>query len=281
MRVYRSGQGRSNERKRPWKSRARRVVVFGVLLPVLLLLVYLFMPFWQTRTVLLGSDARADEVSRSDTILVGSAGWGSGMVSVPRDTRAKIPGFGMNKINAAYAAGGPDLMVQTLEQFMDLPINNYVILDFDGVEDVVNAMGGIEIDVNQPIDLGIEGRVFHIDPGRQTLRGGQALAYVRYRGGPMADIGRINRQQIFLSELKSQAVSLENLHRLPSVLITGFRNIETNMGPLEMFRFAVWLQLSGTPRVETYPGVPQYIGGISYWVPDKVAGQKLVENTLD
>lgn len=280
MRVYRSGR-RSGGGKHRRKFRFRRLLVFGVLLPILLLLVYLFMPFWQTRTVLLGSDARASEAARSDTILVASAGWGSGMVSVPRDTLADIPGVGKDKVNAAFASGGPDLMVETLEGFTDLPINNYAVLEFDGVEDVVNALGGIEIDVNQPIDLGIEGRTFHIDPGEQTLRGGQALAYVRYRGGPQADIGRINRQQIFLAELKSQAVSPTNLHRLPAVVVAGFRNVETNMGPLELFRFAFWYQISGTPQVETYPGTPQYIEGISYWVPDDKAGEKVVEDTLN
>lgn len=280
MKVYRTGR-RFDDRKRRWKLRFRRLLILGILLPLILLLLYLVLPFWTTRAVLLGSDARADEASRADTILIAAVGRDSGMLSVPRDTLAEIPGHGKDKINSAYAYGGTDLMVDTLEEFTDLRIGNYAVIEFDGVEDVVNAMGGVEIDVKQPIDLGIEGRVFHIDPGVQTLRGGQALAYVRYRGGPQADIGRIGRQQRMLNELKSQAFSLKKLPRLPAVTMAVLDNTDTNMNPLEAARFAVQMKLFGNSEIETYPGTPQYIEGISYWVPDTKEGQKVMDETIN
>lgn len=280
MKVYKPGW-RFDSRKRRWNLRRRRLLVLGVLLPLILLLLYLILPLWTTRVVLLGSDARASEASRADTIMITAVGRNSGMLSVPRDTLTKIPGHGKDKINSAFAYGGPDLMVETLDNFTNVRINKYAVIKFNGVEDVVNAMGGVKINVKRPIDLGIEGRVFHIHPGVQTLRGGQALAYVRYRGGPMADIGRIKRQHIMLDELKSQVFSLKNLPRLPAITRAVLNNVDTNMNLLELTRFAVQMKLFGGTEIKTYPGTPKYIGGIAYWVPDTKAGQKVIDESID
>jgi LCP family protein required for cell wall assembly len=228
--------------------------------------------------VLLGSDARAGEASRSDTIVVAKAG--GGMLAVPRDTLVEIPSVGEDKINAALAVGGPELTVETLENLTGLPINNYVVVHFDGVEDIVNALDGITLDVEQPIKVGIEGRRVFIPAGTQTLNGIEALAYVRYRGGPTADIGRIGRQQKFMQELAHEATSPTKLLRFPATARAVWRSIETNMNPLEAARFALRMRLSGVVGTEIYPGFPQYIGGISYWVPDREAGQRVVEETI-
>ena len=107
--------------------------VFLVLLALfVLLLLYLFLPFGTGRAVLLGSDARAGEASRSDTIMVAGTG---GLLAVPRDTLVEVPGVGQDKINAAFAIGGPELAVKTLEGLTELPIGNYVVLNFGGVEE--------------------------------------------------------------------------------------------------------------------------------------------------
>jgi LCP family protein required for cell wall assembly len=253
---------------------------FLVLLALfVLLLLYLFVPFGTGRAVLLGSDARAGEASRSDTIMVASAG--GGLLAVPRDTLVEIPGVGDDKVNAAYAIGGPSLAVETLEGLTDLPIENYVILDFGGVEEIANALGGITIDVEAPIDTEQDGEFFSIPAGVQELNGDEALAYVRYRGDPTADIGRIGRQQRFLSALAEEVSSPENLPRLPSTAQVLWRNIETNMGAFEAARFAIRLALSGgASNAELYPGSPQYINGISYWVPDTATGERVVEATV-
>ncbi|HLL40323.1 MAG TPA: LCP family protein [Rubrobacteraceae bacterium] len=254
--------------------------VFLVLLTLLvLLLLFLFLPFGTGRAVLLGSDARSGEASRSDTIMVASAG--GGLLAVPRDTLVEIPGVGQDKVNAAFAVGGPPLAVETLENLTDLPIENHVVLDFGGVEEIVNALGGITINVEEPIDTEQDGEFFSIPAGTRELTGNEALAYVRYRGGPTADIGRIQRQQRFLSALAGEVSSPENLPRLPSTAQVLWRNIETNMGPFEAARFAIRLALPmGASNAELYPGSPQYINGVSYWVPDTATGQRVVEQTI-
>jgi polyisoprenyl-teichoic acid--peptidoglycan teichoic acid transferase len=277
MRVYKAGEAASSGRRR------RRRILYPLLLVMLALFVlglaYLLLPFGGQRAVLLGSDARAGEASRSDTIVVAKAG--GGMLAVPRDTLVEIPGVGEDKINAAFAFGGPELTAETLENLTGLPINDYVVVHFDGVEDIVNALDGITLEIEQPIEVGIEGRRVYIPAGTQTLDGTEALAYVRYRGDPTADIGRIGRQQKFLQALAREATSPAKLPRLPATARAVWRNIETNMNPLEAARFALRMRLSGGVEAKIYPGTPQYIGGISYWVPDKEAGQQVVEQTIE
>ena len=267
-----------------YKPERRGGLLRGVLLVLLalfvLLLLSIFLPFGTGRAVLLGSDARAGEASRSDTIMI--AGVGGGLLAVPRDTLVEIPGVGEDKMNAAFAMGGPELAVETLEGLTELPIENYVVLNYSGVEEIVNALGGITINVEETIETEQDWEFFSIPAGVQELTGDEALAYVRYRGDPTADIGRIGRQQRFLAALAGEVSSPGNLPRLPGTARAIWRNIETNMGPFEAARFAVRLALSGgASNAELYPGTPQYINGVSYWVPDTVTGQRVVEATVE
>lgn len=256
-----------------------------LLVPVVLLLVflsllaYLVLPFGTQRALLLGSDASAGGASRADTIVVTKAG--GGMLAVPRDTLVDIPGVGEDKINAAFATGGPELTAETVENLTGVPVDDYVVVNFGGVKDIVDAMGGITVDVEEPIEVGIEGQPVSIPAGTRELDGLEALAYVRYRGGPTADIGRIGRQQKFLRELVQESTSPSNLTRMPATARATWRNIDTNMNPLEAARFAVRTRLSGIEEAELYPGAPQYIEGISYWVPDKQAGDEVVARTVE
>jgi LCP family protein required for cell wall assembly len=277
MKVYK--RGRRTYREGGRQGGVLRAFFVVLLVLFVLMLAYLFLPFGAQRVVLLGSDARAGEASRSDTIVVAKAG--EGMLAVPRDTLVEIPGLGEDKINAAFATGGPELTVKTLENLTGLPINNYVVVHFDGVEDIVNALGGVTLEVEQPIEVGIEGRRVFIPAGTQTLNGIEALAYVRFRGTPTADIGRIGRQQGFLQELAREATSPAKLPRLPATGRAVWRNVDTNINPLEAARFAIRMRLSGGTEAEIYPGTPQYIGGISYWVPDRKAGEQVIEETIE
>jgi LCP family protein required for cell wall assembly len=277
MKVYK--RGRRTDRQGGRQGGVLRAFFLVLLVLFVLMLAYLFLPFGAQRVVLLGSDARAGEASRSDTIVVAKAG--EGMLAVPRDTLVEIPGLGEDKINAAFATGGPELTVKTLENLTGLPINNYVVVHFDGVEDIVNALGGVTLEVEQSIEVGIEGRRVFIPAGTQTLNGIEALAYVRFRDTPTADIGRIGRQQGFLQELAKEATSPAKLPRLPATARAVWRNIDTNMNPLEATRFAIRMRLTGGTEAEIYPGTPQYIGGISYWVPDLKAGEQVIEETIE
>ena len=275
MKVFKAG--RPAEEKR--RGGLLKPAVLVLLLLSLLLLAYLFLPFGTQRAVLLGSDASAGGASRSDTIVLTKAG--GGMLAVPRDTLVDIPGVGEDKINAAFATGGPELTVETVENLTGVAVDDYVVVNFGGVKDIVDAMGGITLEVDEPIEVGIEGRRVEIPAGTRELDGFEALAYVRYRGGPTADIGRIGRQQRFLQELAQESTSPANLLRLPATARATWRNIDTNMNPLQAARFGIRTRLSGIEEAELYPGAPQYIEGISYWVPDKPAGDEVVALTVE
>ena len=275
MKVFKAGRVKEGERR----GGLLRPALLVLLLVFLLLLAYLFLPFGTQRALLLGSDASAGGASRADTIVVTKAG--GGMLAVPRDTLVDIPGVGEDKINAAFAAGGPDLTAETVGNLTGVPVDDYVVVNFGGVKDIVDAMGGITLEVDEPIEVGIEGRRVSIPAGTRELDGFEALAYVRYRGGPTADIGRIGRQQKFLRELAQESTAPSNITRLPATARATWSNIDTNMNPLQAARFAIRTRLSGIEEAELYPGTPQYIEGISYWVPDKQAGDEVVAQTVE
>jgi len=276
MKVYKSGRGFEREGR---GGRLLRPIMLVLLVLLLVALIYVFFPFGGSRAVLLGSDARADEASRSDTIVVAKAGGGT--LAVPRDTLVEIPSIGQDKINAAFANGGPELTVQTLEKLTGVRINNYVVVDFGGVEEIVNALGGITLNVEQPIAYVLEGRQVSIPAGTHELNGAEALAYVRYRGDPTADIGGIGRQQRFLQALAAEATSPSKLPRLPATARAVWSSVDTNMNPLKAVRFAIQMRIYGMGEAELYPGAPQYIDGISYWVPDRKSGDQVVEQTIE
>jgi polyisoprenyl-teichoic acid--peptidoglycan teichoic acid transferase len=251
-----------------------------LLAPFVLLLLYVLLPFGGERVVLLGSDARAGEASRSDTLLVAKAGGGT--LAVPRDTLVEVPGVGEDKVNSAFAYGGPELAVETLEGLTGLPIAGHAVLDFGGTQEIVDALGGVTVNVEAPIETEQDGEFFSIPAGPQELNGREALAYVRYRGDPTADIGRVGRQQEFLSALASEAASPANLPRLPATALAIWRNVETDLSPLQAARLALrFALLGGGQPAEIYPGTPQYIDGISYWVPDPQAGAGAVARTVE
>jgi len=279
MKVYRSGRVPGEERRRVSKGGFLRKALILLLVLFVILLVYILLPFGGSRAVLLGSDARADEASRSDTIVVTKAG--GGMLAVPRDTLVQIPDIGEDKINAAYANGGPELAVETLEGLTDVNINNYIVVDFGGVEEIVDALGGITVNVDEPIEYQLEGNYVSIPAGTQDLDGPEALAYVRFRDDATADIGRVGRQQQFLQALAAEVRSPSKLPKLPSTVRAVWRNIDTNMNPVQALRFAVRVGILGIGEAELYPGTPQYIDGISYWVPDETAGEEAVSRTVE
>lgn len=167
--------------------------------------------------LLIGSDSRAGlsaeqqdqlatgsegqtEGQRSDTIMVlhKSASGPSSLVSIPRDSYVDIPGHGKDKINAAFAIGGPKLMAATIEQATGLRLDGYLEIGFGGFGGVVDALGGVDICVKDAMDDPMAG--INLQPGCQVLRGPQALGYVRSRYvDPRGDIGRAERQRQFLS----------------------------------------------------------------------------------
>lgn len=147
---------------------------------------------------------------RTDTILlVHVPGVGSGapttMVSIPRDSYVPIPGHGKDKINAAFAMGGAQLLVQTVEQATGLRLNHYAEIGFGGFAELVDTLGGVTVCPKAPFNDPLAG--IDLPAGCQTLTGRNALGYVRSRDTPRADLDRMINQRRFVTALLHRAAS--------------------------------------------------------------------------
>jgi LCP family protein required for cell wall assembly len=147
---------------------------------------------------------------RTDTILlVHVPGLGSGtpttMVSIPRDSYVAIPGYGEDKINAAFALGGAPLLAQTVEEATGLRLDHYAEIGFDGFAEMVDAVGGVTMCPPEPISDPLAG--IDLAPGCQEFDGRTALGYVRTRATPRADLDRMTNQRQFMSTLMHRAAS--------------------------------------------------------------------------
>lgn len=234
--------------------------------------------------LLMGVDRREKEASRADTIIVAFIDMETKktrLLSIPRDTLVSIPGYRDTKINHAHAYGGPDLMVETVSNFLDVPINKYVELDFEGFVNVVDILGGVTIDVDERMYRASEG--INLRPGKQQhLNGDKALQFVRYRNNTTADIGRIERQQKFLKTLADQAISLGTVVKLPSLIKEVSDSTETNLTLKQMLGLAKIAQgvREGQIITATLPGEPLYINGVSYWEPYEEEISELIDEFL-
>lgn len=136
------------------------------------------------------------------------------LVSIPRDSYVAVPGYGYDKINAAFSIGGPQLLVETVEQNTGLHVDRYAEIGMGGLAGVVDAAGGVEICVAEPIDDPLAN--INLQPGCQTMDGATALGYVRTRATAQGDLDRVARQREFMAALVARVLS-------PSVLLNPFR----------------------------------------------------------
>jgi LCP family protein required for cell wall assembly len=156
---------------------------------------------------------------RADTMMLLHIPRGTGdptLVSLPRDSYVPIPGRGRNKLNAAYAFGGPALLARTVEQVTGIRLDRYMEIGFDGFASVVDAVGGVQICPERAMRDPVAG--LNVKAGCQVVASRQALAYVRTRAGGRGDLDRVERQQEFLGSLVDKVTS-------PGVLLNPFRSI--------------------------------------------------------
>lgn len=225
--------------------------------------------------VVLGVDERSDDVGRSDTLFVvmfDSNTKSASLLSIPRDTRVRIAGHGWDKINHAYAYGGRELTQKTVEELLGLKINNYVMVDFKGFTGLVDAIGGIDIDVEKDMYYHDDWDGFTIDlkKGRQHLDGKTAIQYVRYRDEE-GDIGRIRRQQHFMMAVYDKIASADMLLHIPGLAKQLTSMVKTDLPLGDMMDLGKALHAMVKEKglsMAMVPGTPKYIDGISYWLPD-------------
>lgn len=156
---------------------------------------------------------------RADTMMLLHIPRGTGkpvLVSLPRDSYVPIPGRGRNKLNAAYAFGGPQLLARTVEQVTGIRLDRYMEVGFDGFASVVDAVGGVQICPDKAMRDPMAG--LNVKAGCQVVASKQALAYVRTRAGGRGDLDRVERQQEFLGSLIKKSTS-------PATVLNPFRSV--------------------------------------------------------
>ena len=218
---------------------------------------------------------------RTDTIMIVYVppGGKPALISVPRDSYVDIPKSAKNKINAAYAFGGPQLLVQTVEQNTGLRMDGYMEIGFGGFVNIIDALGGIRM----CLPKAIKDRDSHIDlpKGCQTLSGVEALGYVRMRkADPLGDLGRVQRQREMLGAIAKKAAS-------PATVLNPVRYWKLNMAIADaiklgrdtslpetlMLAIAMKRISSGSGLTLTVPvsstGAPTPVGSAVLWDPTK------------
>ena len=239
--------------------------------------------------MIMGVDEREGDVGRSDTLMVATIDPiknEASLLSIPRDTRVAIPRNGYDKINAAYAYGGEKLTQRTVEDFLGVRIDHYVIINTHAFQKIVDAIGGIDINVEKRMyyedpwdDDG--GLIIDLRPGMQHMDGKTAVTYVRYRDEE-GDIGRVKRQQKFMRACVDAVTTPAILPRLPGIISSVIDSVKTDLSVRQMLEFIGTLKQAQAKglRTDMVPGRPLYIEGISYWIPDMEQLRRNIVNAL-
>ncbi|MBO8141867.1 MAG: LCP family protein [Firmicutes bacterium] len=248
--------------------------------------------------LLVGTDSTGRGSGRTDTIMVASFDprtGEAGIMSIPRDTRVQIPGrSGFHRINTAYALGGPELTVRTVEALLGVNIDHVVVVDFDSFARFIDLLGGVQIHVDQPMRYDDFAQGLHIDirPGPQVLTGEQALHYVRFRDAlgdvalidPARDVygGRVRRQLEFVRAVVEQAMQLDVVPKLPQLVPELLTMVETDLSLDRALALALSARRLDLDRLKTevLPGTGRWIGGASYWVHDPVRTDIVVRKII-
>lgn len=235
-------------------------------------------------------DVKNSKGTRTDTMMLVKANFENGeidLLSIPRDTRVLVKGR-EDKINHAHAYGGPELSIQTVRDFLNLDLDYYVKVDYKAVMEIVDAIGGVEIDVprkmtyydpsaDPPLNINLE-------KGLQVLDGQKAHDFLRWRKNNAltsgyGDIGRIDSQQTFLKELVKQTLKPKNIFKLPKLIETYYDYVETNIPLNAILKGAVSANNMDMEKMETQtvPGTGKNIAKLDYWVYNEDETMSIVE----
>ncbi|TFJ90257.1 LCP family protein [Lentibacillus salicampi] len=227
---------------------------------------------------------------RTDTMIVATFNPGDEklkLLSLPRDTLVEIAGRGtQEKIAHAHAYGGKEMAIKTVEQFLDIPIDYYAAVNFDAFTNIVDILGGVEVDV--PFDFeqrtiresGNENLQF--TEGPMELNGEEALAFARMRKkDPRGDIGRNERQQQVIKAIIDKATSLGTVTKVDDLAEEVGNNVKTNMKVSEGLGFYREYSDFSTSNIDklSYDTYPQTINGRDYQIPDEESLEE-VKQTL-
>lgn len=205
------------------------------------------------------------------------------VLSIPRDTRTWVDGLGTTKLNEANAYGGPALSAKSVSNLLgDVPIDRYVRINVQGVEKLVDALGGVTVFVPQDMKYTDESQHLFINlkQGEQHLNGRKALDFLRFRYDRLGDIGRVQRQQMLMRALVEQTLSPATLTRIPQILTVIQENVDTNLSVEELVALVGFAAQTERANLQMlmlpgdFSGSGDYAA--SYWLPNHEQIDRLV-----
>ena len=232
----------------------------------------------------LGIDEREDEnqfEGRTDTIIIlhiGNNGKNA-LISVPRDTKVELEGYGTNKINAAYVYGGTNMVVNEIYKLTDIKIDKVMLANFSAFIKLVDALGGVTITVTEPLHDDKSGSDF--DPGTYTFTGEQALAFSRCRATAKGDFDRMDRQKYLLSELFKQKANFSAIPKIPELLKILNEDTRSNFKTFDFIKVALKLMTNRDDFIMlTLPGESKTIDNISYVIVEPDEAKRFLNENL-
>ncbi|MDO5690753.1 MAG: LCP family protein [Tissierellia bacterium] len=221
--------------------------------------------------------------ARTDTLMLVKVNLDNGaidLISIPRDTRVLIDGE-LDKINHAHAYGGMALTLRTIRNWLGIDLDYYVKLDYDAVVEIVDAIGGVYVDV--PVQIYEYETEIFLEPGYQRLRGLEALYFARFRAGyDNGDLGRVAAQQQLIKQVAKQMLSIENLPKIGDYLSTYIKYVDTNIPVNLIFSMVPTASSMSSDTINSYviPGDVGEIDETSYYFYDEEGTQMLVNEVL-
>ncbi|WP_097026096.1 LCP family protein [Clostridium peptidivorans] len=238
----------------------------------------------------IGNPKNAAEPKRTDTMILlhyNPVNQKADMISIPRDTLIQINGKNQ-KINAAHAFGGVNLLVEEVEELLDIDVNYYAKVDYNGFRNVIDSIGGVDVtipnnmyydDASQNLHINFKkGETVHLD-------GKKAEEFFRWRqnndgtGLANGDIGRIENQHMLMEKVIDKFKSPAILLRIPSLMSALPKYVETNMNPDEIIKYAYnfgYKVDKSNMKMTTLQGEGQYINGVSYYIFKKSLNKQIL-----
>ena len=239
--------------------------------------------------LLIGNDARpGEEVANTDSIMVASVDPDTkiiSLLSIPRDTRVELRGSQFLKINAMVMYGGiPELMKQ-VTKLTGIPLDGYVMTNFDGFKNIIDTLGGIDMYVERNMyhETGdkIDGFI-DLKEGQQRLTGSQALQYSRWRGDSLADISRTARQQKVIKAVAKEMMQVSVLTKMPKLVPQLMDTIQTDLSVADLLKLSRVAASFDSSNVvsQTLPGVFLDFNEISFWEVNIEQAKQVSRNLL-
>jgi LCP family protein required for cell wall assembly len=233
--------------------------------------------------LVLGVDTRPDSQemgSRTDTIMLVQVVPKTGdvkLLSVPRDLLVEVRPGEQAKINAAYNFGGVDETIDALENYSGVPVDHYAVVDFEGFERVIDAMGGVRVDVGD----GQFPEKWRMGEDVQRLNGHKALIFARYRGTPGADLDRMQRQRELVGALRSESLRWHTVKTLPEIMAVMNENVQTDLdlqGAMTLGQVLIRKGRHAEMTSQQLKGIPETLpNGEQVLIPDEDANHAILD----